>query len=63
MISIQCHGLNSFVLDAIELGGPDGPLEKFKAVMLKLRSKLKPLTGMKGVGKRLVWLFDKGKSS
>ncbi len=51
-----------FLLDTVQLGVPDGPLEKFTGVMLKLQSKLKPVNGMKGVGKRLVWSFDKGKS-
>ena len=51
------------MLDTIELGGPDGALEQFKGVMLKLQSKLEPVAGMKGVGKRLVWSFDKGKGS
>ena len=42
-----------------KLGEPDGPLEQFQGIMLKLQSKLRPATGMKAVGKRLVWSFDK----
>lgn len=60
-VSFQNHNLKHSLPDTIGLGGPDGPLEKFKGVMLKLQSKLNPVRGMKGVGKRLVWSFDKGK--
>lgn len=45
---------NCLPLDAIELGGQDGPIESFQSIMLKLQSKLKPVTGIKSVGKWLV---------
>ena len=50
---------DDWIKNTMKLGGPGGPLEQFQGVMLKLQSKLKPVTGVKGVGKRLVWSFDK----
>jgi hypothetical protein len=39
---------------------PGGPLEKFKMMLQKLTSKLKPAEGVKKVGKALIWPFQKG---
>lgn len=41
------------------LGLPNGPLAQFKEAMVELARKLKPESGMKKVGKALVWTLDK----
>jgi hypothetical protein len=41
------------------LGVEKGPLEQFKEAMEMLIRKLKPETGMKKLGKVLLWTFDK----
>jgi hypothetical protein len=41
------------------LSMPKGPLEQFQGALEKLVSKLKPVAGLKKVGKALAWPFDK----
>lgn len=54
---VSFQNLKHFLPDTIGLGGPMDRLQN----MLKLQSKLNPVRGVKGVGKTLVWSFDKGK--
>lgn len=42
------------------LNVPGGPLEKFKTMLQLLALKLKPVEGVKKVGKALIWPFQKG---
>ena len=41
------------------LGGPDGPLERFRDDMDELARKLKPQSGLRKFGRSLVWTLDK----
>jgi hypothetical protein len=43
----------------LSLGAHDGPLDRFKQAMEDLARKLEPNSGLKALGKRLIWPLEK----
>jgi hypothetical protein len=41
------------------LGGSNGPLDQFGKALAELARKLAPATGLKGIGRKLIWTLDK----
>jgi hypothetical protein len=41
------------------LGGSNGPLDQFGKALAELARKLAPATGLKGIGRKLIWALDK----
>ena len=42
------------------LGGPNGPIKQFKIALERLEKKIRPVEGMKKIGKAIAWPFQKG---
>jgi hypothetical protein len=41
------------------LGGSNGPIDQFGKALAELAGKLVPATGLKGIGRKLIWTLDK----
>lgn len=50
---------NTWLTGVRVLGVGNGPLDQLKVAMEKLVKRLKPLSGIKGAGRALIWTLDK----
>lgn len=50
----------SWLTTVKSLAAPSGPLEQFKSALEDLIVKLSPAVGLKNLGKKIIWPFQKG---